>query len=465
MKKVCLLFIVCIHSLLSFSQLKSHVDERSELLGIVFRLAGAEEYVNNQVKNYAEDIDTYFAPYKNHPLIQYTKKIREENGIAYNAVAGLVPLLSIEKGRIALNKESNLDNFLNPSNQWNTENLAKFISLLDDFYRKTQFRRFFTGHQNLYFQAESRFNTLLDSIDTNWFSSFFGQALNDPLVIVSLTNGPNNYGGICTYKNKPSHSMVVIGCTSTDELNNPIFDPDQIMPVIIHEICHYYIDKLDLKPIKDMQASADKIFPFVQEQLLKRAYGDSKTMIYEYLANLCTASYFESNPTDFDAFHITFDETGGFIWLRDALVFLKNFTENRQLYPIFNDFMPQLVGFMNMIADNIENYVASYHFRFPQVISVYPAQNSIINADTKEFRVNFSHPMWEAFGTGKSDETNLEMPCIGDSYWSENRKTLIIPVVLEKGKQYGFKLLHYVFLSENAYSMEKDYEIRFQTEQ
>src|SRR5690348_4954484 len=40
------------------------VDERVEVLSIVFRLAGNSEYNMDRLKSYATDIDRYFSPYR-----------------------------------------------------------------------------------------------------------------------------------------------------------------------------------------------------------------------------------------------------------------------------------------------------------------------------------------------------------------------------------------------------------------
>lgn len=60
------------------AQLKSEVNECFELTSIVFRLAGAPEYVNYDILSYANDIDRCFKKYDNHKLIHYVKSLRED---------------------------------------------------------------------------------------------------------------------------------------------------------------------------------------------------------------------------------------------------------------------------------------------------------------------------------------------------------------------------------------------------
>ena len=60
------------------------VDPRVELLGVVFRLAGASEYSSTYAKQYVEDIEAWFAPYREDTLVRYVKRIRSQYYVGYN---------------------------------------------------------------------------------------------------------------------------------------------------------------------------------------------------------------------------------------------------------------------------------------------------------------------------------------------------------------------------------------------
>src|SRR5687767_4194998 len=66
--------------------IKPVVDERVELLGIVFRLAGNDEYSTEHFKSYVADIHAHFDRFKNHPLIPFTRRIAGKNRIGFDAV-------------------------------------------------------------------------------------------------------------------------------------------------------------------------------------------------------------------------------------------------------------------------------------------------------------------------------------------------------------------------------------------
>ncbi len=68
---------------------ESKVDERVELLSIVFRLAGNREYCSKMFPNYVQNIEEYFTPFKYHELIIYTKNKIRAKGINYDAVMSM----------------------------------------------------------------------------------------------------------------------------------------------------------------------------------------------------------------------------------------------------------------------------------------------------------------------------------------------------------------------------------------
>src|SRR5262245_52224882 len=61
------------------------IDKRVELLAIVMRLSGAEEYGQAIDSPYTRDVEATFGPFANHPAVVATKALRESNGIAFDA--------------------------------------------------------------------------------------------------------------------------------------------------------------------------------------------------------------------------------------------------------------------------------------------------------------------------------------------------------------------------------------------
>jgi hypothetical protein len=466
MKKIILLYLFWIAVGSGFAQLQSRVDERIELSGIVFRLAGAEEYVNNEVVNYAADIDAYFAPYKNHPLIQYVKEIRERDGIAYNAVANTTNLLEIINGQVRLAPSADMKCLLQDP-RWTEETFLHYVKLLNEFYKHAKFHTFFNKHKVLYAETEKRFNEFLANIHTEWFNYFFGQSLIEPLIYISLTNGRSNYGGPASCSDDSTSGSITIGCSMVDPDGIPCFDQNyNLLFTIMHEFCHIYTRPIINKYQQQMMQASDTIYPHIKGALAEVAYGDAATMLNESINNLCTNMYFKEYPTGMEQYMIRGNEDYGFIWMRRFVKFMDNFYGNRNIYPYFEDFMPQVVSFINSCGNNIKQIIFEYEHSNPYVVSVFPCVNSIVSADIKEVRVEFSHSMHNSQGIFSCvDPTAIQLNIKGDQFWAEDKKTFIIPVELEKGKKYGFLLPAYVFQAEDRFPMKDNIEIIFQTEE
>ena len=461
-------FFVIPTTLRSTSQLRSQVDERMELIGIVWRLAGAEEFVNNQVVHYAADIDSHFAPHKNHPLIQFARKIRERDFVAFNAIAFTFSFIEIESGIVRLSPYACIDCLAETDPRWTTESFLTYIELLNQFYQDTDFRIFFNRHKELFAETERRFDEFLSNIHTEWFYNFFGQPLESPLVIISLTNGVHNYGGtdLCV-KNLPQ-GKIIIGSSQADADGIPVFNNPSNNPwlfyTVIHELCHIFVNPIVDKYEHKMQEAGDIIYPFVAETLMRFAIGCAQTMIVEGINNLAVNMYFREHPIAWKPHFVQMNERRGFIGMRRAMRFMENFYANRHIYPHFKDFMPQIVAFINSLADNIEQVLSEYHNSYPYVVNVFPALNSTVSAGITEIRVDFSHPMWDVIGTRLIEDAAITVPNVDFPFWSEDGRTLIFRVInLERGQRYGFMLPARVLQSEETFPMRENFEFIFQT--
>lgn len=169
------------------AQLKSKVSESFELTSIVFRLAGAKEYVNNDIPAYAKDIDDYFAKYDTHEIVDYIKELREKHHIGYDAVSAAAALIEINNRKVRIKPGTDAETISNYDDRWSGFRFKKFVTLLDHFYKATRFNDFFLQHSGLYKIAEERMDKLLSWIDVQWFESFFGEKLLHVRVIPMLS--------------------------------------------------------------------------------------------------------------------------------------------------------------------------------------------------------------------------------------------------------------------------------------
>lgn len=451
------------------AQLKSEVSECMELVSVVFRLVGAEEYVNNQLPDYVNSVDDYFASYTRHPLLAYLKEIRKEYGIGYNAVAAAGVCLVIRNGKVQIHPDVDIFRINKFDYRWNSEAFKTFVTQLDDFYRKTNFRNFYLQHTDLYEMTVERMDVLLKNIHKDWFVSFFGEELKeDTKIIVSLCNGPNNYSVLMPGK-KEKGGLIIGTIAGRDGL--PLFDNNKIF-TIIHELSHHYTNRRINDYWDQIEPVALKIFPYVKEMMGKIAYGDVRTVMTEWFTNLCTVLYAKENPGDgqYRTFEqlIGVEQYRGFIWMDRSVLFMKHFYENRNLYATIDDYMIQIVGHLCFIADNFDYIIKEYENRLPYIVDVFPAPSSTISQDINTIEIRFSQEMNGSYGMDiVEDENIIQIPFSKKPFWKDEC-TIVFPFdsgQLEKGKTYGFKLLRPPFQNKKMFAIKEDYIYTFKTKE
>lgn len=443
------------------AQVKSQVKESFELTSIAFRLAGAEEYINNTIPSYTADIENHFSRYKDHKLISYIKEIREKQGIAYDAVPAATGCIEVKGGRVIINPQYDASKIGKKDNRWTEESFKKFVRLLNDFYRQTRFKDFYAKHRELYNVAEQRLDAILVNLDTEWFKSMFGEGLENTVVVASLCNGPSNYA----FKGAAEEEKqgIVMGC-SVDKEGNPAYSRF-LISIIVHEFLHHYTNPCITQYWSQLHAASQIIYSHVKEKMAKLAYGSANSTMIEWFNNLLTIMYFQDHPrAGHDSTHLTaWNHRDGFIWMERSMRFMRHFRSHRDLYPVISDFMPEIVGFVNYTAADFANVLKEFENKEPYVIDIFPAPNTILPAGIDTIKIHFSEPMFPAHGMKLLDDKTYYPPMVSQPFWKDLYTYYIIldRSKLEKGKTYGFKLNHAFFQSDKTYPMKEDYPYTF----
>ncbi|MDH6355969.1 hypothetical protein M2132_002320 [Dysgonomonas sp. PH5-45] len=475
-----LIVILLLGKATALAQWKSSVDPRVELTSIVFRYAGCHEYVNNQFKAYVEDADKHFKPFEFHPAVNYVREIYRENLVGYGAVADAAYHLKITKKGIGIDPDkisrSDLDS------RWTKDSFEKFVKLLNDFYRDTNFQKFYDSHKEIYAAVEGRMDEFLNTIDTTWVENIFGVKFNRPDVYLGMLNGYHNYSST----DNAAGQFLVIGCVPEHD-GLPDFTNYPISSTVIHELLHGFTTSLIDKNWDRMEVYANTIYEHgnIKKVMARNAYQGAKVMMYEWMNNLMTYFYFFDNYTPEErrvyAHLVTNYHTRGFIWMKRSINFMNNFYVNRELYPHLKDFMPQLTEFLRYTAENMNLVQFEYDNRTPYVVNVFPVQGSTIPCDMNltQIRISFSEPMnvhsrglhpIEDYAGNKDErytlptiDTNLDFA--NRSYWEDNCTFVIKiePNSLEPNSQYGISLSRNFFQSKEFYPIKESYNIIFKT--
>jgi len=234
------------------------VDERFEIVSLVFRFAGKEGYRDFQTA-YQKSLIDHFESFNNHLAVSMAKTLP----LAYDAVFRFSQHLHDDF--TIFDYESLCDD-----GRWTKQRADSFSNVLKDFYYDTNFKSFFINNSALYGEASSNFEkSIWDNIDFDWFSKHVD--LSKLQARYSLSSSMHNYATTL------SDGTVIALCQGEGG-------------AIIHEFCHsfgnplayqWYQERSDFKAICD-----DRSDPNQQPQ-----YNTGLAMAGEYVTRSYTLLY------------------------------------------------------------------------------------------------------------------------------------------------------------------------------
>ncbi len=320
-------------------------SEAVELICLIFRLAGAEEYTQCKVKQVSESADSYFASMLNHEAVSLAKDFRR-TGVSYDAVSSFgVHLYITPTGKILFNDFIEKDSDAS-FNRWNLQQRQKMLTALNDFYQKSNFHEWYSQLVPLQNAAVESFKGL-STIDYEWFTRFFGPNNNLATQIrLSFLIGTHNNGIGFNLLDGRSVLSPVMGCFRQDGLENPYYDGDA--SILIHEFCHPYCNPLIDQYWPLMKEKAETIYKSVEPKMKAMAYGTPATMMYETFVRASVIRYLLAHDTGESAAMnlIEMEEQRGFVLIRAFVDALEKRERQQTTYLTMDDYMPELIKAM-----------------------------------------------------------------------------------------------------------------------
>lgn len=478
MKKTVLILMAFMISAFCEAKWRVYVDERQELSAIVWRLAGCEEYSGRIIPGYATEIEQSFGKFKNHPVMEFIREMRDAPDsvyvVSYFSVPMSAGLLCLKDGGLSLNEKVNLPEYIDKTdNRWTEDNMRKYVLLLDDFYRKSGFHEFFTSHKDLYDDCIRSMEKIIEKyIRPKWFEDFYGKPFpEETSVCVSPANGINNYGMSCSDPFISPDALDILIGVSTYPTAKTLAG---ISGIIIHEVSHSFSNPVFAEYDTELDAAGENIFPQLPRMLTAAGYGAPNLIAGEFLNELFSMIYCRDvlkenlNRSIWNCYRM------GFIWAEQGVRLMDSFYSNRDMYPVIDDFMPQLSAFMTRVGDQIVEIKNDYNRR-PFVESIFPEPGLEVEAGLKEVVIRFSEPMEtgviainELEGVNPIQVSVKEMRKLGINprksiYWKDSRTLIyMIGVPLESGKEYGFVLKEeYAFNVHRNMQVDGDIVVRF----
>jgi len=394
-----------------------HVDRRAELVAIVFRLAGADEYADPKGTRYLLDVDATFAPFAKHPAIVATRALVHDHHIGFEA-----PM------ELAIHLDDHLAVQGTLGERWQHVDVPAYAAQLRAFAADAKFDAFFAAHHDYITAVEERFRTALAKENPGpWFADFFGGTATHFVVIPGLVQGPNNYGA---HDDHAMYQFMGLGFPPLDGL--PTID-DGVIAIVVHEMAHSFINPVFDRHRAELVPIADPLFALVEPAMTAQHYGATQIMLNESGVRAITTLYIRDRKGDAAAAAATRNEVrNGFIWTAELAHVLAT-----KKHVALDAYMPKIVEFFAAQAKRYEHGLPPMPFLGPidavfggDIAVVHPADAAVTKYATS-IRDHF-------FRTAKlelaSDRTFDDLPRVGLVAYGSPTSNPIIANVLQRAQ-------------------------------
>jgi hypothetical protein len=268
------------------------VDKRVELLSIVMRLAGADEY-NVAQTPYAKEIDKTFGKFKDHAAVRMTRELRAKHGISYDAPMVFAVHLD---GVFALHDAPQL---VVIDKRWQGVDLEAYAAALRSFAADTKLVDYFNAHAFEHEEQLAAVRTLVNADNpVPFFDELFGLR-RVHTVVLGLLLGTNNVG-------------VRHGDNFYQILSTPT------LPLLVHEMAHSYINPLFAKHAAALEPAGKALFPLFAAQMRNQKYGDWQTMFNESGVRALVVLFMRTRKGDVAGAAAARDEMrASFLWINE----------------------------------------------------------------------------------------------------------------------------------------------------
>ena len=260
------------------------VEERFELIGLVFRLAGRQEF-NNTDTEYRRRLANEFSEFSDHPVVTFARRNLNIGGD--DAVAFIAIHLEFRDNEfVFIDNIQSMVNRFNGAFRWTGESMDEFILLLNDFYTEANFSSFFQENIGYFEYHTARFiEEAYANVNHEWFRQ---HGLNPdnlrPVIWASAGYtgfGPHIYGN-------SQHEIIAYAITPTAPTG---VDYRAVYWFIIHEYAHSITG-----PITNMWYTGNSDFrAWADIARLNRGYATHFIAALEYITEAYVIWYMIDN--------------------------------------------------------------------------------------------------------------------------------------------------------------------------
>ncbi len=293
---------------------------------------------------YYRALRDFFAPYKTHDAVKVAQELTDL-GYTYDApvafICHLGPLpeleLKYEYSPYIIGRARDRDR------------LERFRLALKDLARESNFLEFYGSWQ-------PRFNEWLAAADldgdlvVSWLEGFFGKEASEFYLFLAPAMFPaGGYGANITTSAGEMISFQIIR-ESGRSTDSPEFPSGRSLEHLsLHEWGHSFVNPA-LEAHPSVVAGLNPLFKPVAKAMRAQAYGNVHTFMNEQvLRAVTTIAAEELHGREAYESYLAYEKERSFYLTEDVIDILRDYQNNRDVYPTFDDFVPVLLTRMETL--------------------------------------------------------------------------------------------------------------------
>ncbi|MFC1781825.1 DUF4932 domain-containing protein, partial [Planctomycetota bacterium] len=232
--------------------------------------------------------------------------------------------------------------------RWKKQETMEFLEQLRKFATETKFNEFFKNHSELYETGIRSCQAVMAQHDLEtWLAEFFGiEEMGDMKLVLGFLNGPSNYGPGFT-AGKTHEKYAIIGMSLPDADGNPVFSSRKL-EIVAHEFCHSFSNPVVEKYIEQLRPAGEKLYAAKAPLMQRIGYQNWQSLMYESGVRACVASYLRNSfEPEYLQCYLNEEAGNGFTWTKELSDLLRSYETNRDKYPTFESFFPEILKFLN----------------------------------------------------------------------------------------------------------------------
>jgi len=429
-----LLFISSVPAAAQSKELRIGVDRRVELIAIIFKLAGSDEFNRTNLPQYSADIEQFFGPQRNHEAVTLARGLRDRYGVAQSRVMAIPIRLSDPpqlKERVPFDSVSG---WPAPPTE-----IRRFVEAARRFAIQARASEFFASHRTLYDSVNGRIRPPLErAVDLAWFAPYFGIKSDQIFVVVPLlVASEGNYGPCMQPPAERRECYSIVGNTRPDSTGYPHYDAG-MAGLLVHEFGHGFVNPLGNAHRAEFERSAPRVHALVAASMDLQSYP-WPSMVNESLDRATEARYIIAHG-DSDRLRAFYHDLlrGGWFWIEELSNLYGQYETDRAAYPTFATFMPRIIAYFDSLPDRVPAMQARYDALRPKIVSLSIANGSdSVDPGLQELVVRFDRPVrddgWSVLPllgpSGPTPESQQRVP----KFTWRAIDSIRVPFVLGKG--------------------------------